>query len=84
MFSASIGEVVSAPTPGGDSAVVAIVDGVAFEPQPGLDALIGGYRDQVGGQLAGELLNAYVGALEAAYPVTRDDAVIAQALGLPE
>ena len=84
VFSASIGEVVSAPTPGGDSAVVAIVDGVAFEPQPGLDALIGGYRDQVGGQLAGELLNAYVGALEAAYPVTRDDAVIAQALGLPE
>ena len=84
IFQADIGEVVAEPTPDGAQAVVAIVDGVAFEGQPGADALLGGYRDQVGQQVTGELLNAYLAALEAEYGVRRDDAVIAQALGLSE
>ena len=84
VFDARIGEVVAEPTPGGDTAVVAVVDGVSFEGDPNAEALLGSYQDQVGQQVAGELLNAYIQALEAEYGVTRDDAVIAQALGFAE
>ena len=84
IFDAPIGGVVAEAAPEGGQAIVAIVDDVTFEGQPGADALLGGYRDQVGGQVTGELLEAYIAALEAEYGVERDDAVIAQALGLAE
>ena len=84
LFAADIGEVVSAPTPDGERAVVAIVDAIGFEAVPGADALIGTYRDQLGGQLTNELVEAYAQALAEAYGVERDDALIAQRLGLAE
>lgn len=84
VFEAEMGDVVAEAAPTGDTGVVAMVQSVSFEAIPNLDALIGDYRDQIGEQMTGELLNAYVAALEGEFGVERNDAVIAQALGLTE